>query len=519
MNEALDQVAGPPAAEAVPSSNGAIERVARQQRIVIGSMMVATLFLGVLIGAVITRGAFADPDNRIVISSTGPVADNLSASFASAASIVEPAVVHIDVSEGEGRLGDREVKGSGVLVTETGYILTNYHVVEGAKKMRVRLYDHREFDAELIGSDRDTDLAVIRITTDKPLPFARFGDSNRLRVGDWVLAIGSPFGLEQTVTAGIISAKGRETDGGSSAFQQFLQTDAAINPGNSGGPLVNLSGEVVGINTQIATRTGAFSGIGFALPSSTASDIYNELVSKGRVNRGFLGVEVADLTPDVAKRNGLDGVDGVVINGVLREDSPAAAAGLASGDIITEINGERVRNRRDLIRRIGSYPAGSLVKLTYIREGNPGSATAKLGDREEMIAAAGGRAEELDGEDPDGEQDDDLELPPGHPDVDPPVRPSLGITLRTLTPDLARDRSLDGLTGAYVMSVDPGSLAAERGLQAGDVVISVNQRRILGQPEFSDQISALNPGDELILQVARRVGAKIERRFISLRMP
>ena len=297
MNEALEQVAGPPAADAVQSTNGALARIARQQRIVIGSMMVATLFLGILIGAVITRGAFADPDNRIVISSTGPVADNLSASFANAASIVEPAVVHIDVQEGEGRLAGREAKGSGVLVTSTGYILTNMHVVEGSKKMRVRLYDHREFDAELIGSDRDTDLAVIRISTENPLPFARFGDSNRLRVGDWVLAIGSPFGLEQTVTAGIISAKGRETEGGSSAFQQFLQTDAAINPGNSGGPLVNLSGEVVGINTQIATRTGAFSGIGFALPSSTASEIYNELVSKGRVNRGFLGVEVADLTP------------------------------------------------------------------------------------------------------------------------------------------------------------------------------------------------------------------------------
>jgi serine protease Do len=518
MNEALDQDAGAPASTAEQPTSGALERIARQQRLVIVSMLVATLFLGVLIGAVVTRGAFADPDNRIVISSTGPVADNLSASFANAASIVEPAVVHIDVQEGEGRNAGREAKGSGVLVTASGYILTNFHVVEGAKKMRVRLYDHREFDAELIGSDRDTDLAVIRILTDKPLPFARFGDSNRLRVGDWVLAIGSPFGLEQTVTAGIISAKGRETEGGSSAFQQFLQTDAAINPGNSGGPLVNLSGEVVGINTQIATRTGAFSGIGFALPSSTASEIYNELVAKGRVNRGFLGVEVADLSADVAKINGLDGTDGVVI-GVLRGDSPAAAAGLASGDIITEINGERVRNRRDLIRRIGSFPAGSLVKLTYVREGNPGTATAKLGDREEMIAAAGGRSEDFDGEDPDGEQDEGLELPPGHPDIDPPVRPSLGITLRTLTPDLARDRSLDGLTGAYVMSVDPGSLAAERGLQAGDVVISVNQRRIQGQPEFSDRLSALRSGDELILQVARRVGAKIERRFISLQMP
>lgn len=517
MNEAHDPVVGPPASPAELSPN-ALNRVMRQQRVLIGSMMVATLFLGVLIGAVVTRGAFADPDNRIVISSTGPVADNLSSSFANAASIVEPAVVHIDVQEGKGRLAGREAKGSGVIVTATGYILTNMHVVEGSTKMRVRLYDHREFDAVLIGSDRDTDLAVIRITTDKPLPFARFGDSNRMRVGDWVLAIGSPFGLEQTVTAGIISAKGRETEGGSSAFQQFLQTDAAINPGNSGGPLVNLSGEVVGINTQIATRTGAFSGIGFALPSSTATDIYNELVSKGRVNRGFLGVEVADLTPEVAKSNGLEGSDGVVINGVLRDDSPAAAAGLASGDIITEINGERVRNRRDLIRRIGSYPSGSLVKLTYVREGNPGTATAKLGDREAMIAASGGRAEQFDGED-GGDPDEESELPPGHPDIDPPVRPGLGITLRTLTPDLARDRSLDGLTGAYVMSVDPGSLAAERGLQAGDVVISVNQRRILGQPEFSDQLSTLRSGDELILQVARRVGAKIERRFISLRMP
>lgn len=503
MNDAIDRVASEPA----PVT---LDTIARQQRFIIVALMLCSLLLGVLIGAVLTRGALADPDNRISISTQGAVPDALSESFARAAATVEPAVVHIDVQEGKGEF-DRESKGSGVLVTSSGYILTNFHVINGGTRIKVRLYDHREFEAKVIGRDRETDLAVLQIESSEPLPFARFGDSDKLRVGDWVLAVGSPFGLEQTVTAGIISAKGRETDGGATAFQQFLQTDAAINPGNSGGPLVSLSGEVVGINTQIATRTGAFSGIGFALPSSMATQIYNQLVSAGRVNRGFLGIQVDDVTQELAQKNGLDSTDGVLVGSTSSPTSPAAVAGLRPGDIITEINGQRVKDRRDLIRRIGSFPAGTVVRLNYVREGTPATATVKLGDREEnLVASTAG---------PDEEDPDDGLLPPGHPDVTPRAIGNLGLTTRTVTPDFARDRALEGVTGAFVLDVEPGSPAAGKGIRAGDVITSANQRRIAGKPDLDDAIAELSSGDELVLFVARRVGSRIERRSVTITVP
>jgi serine protease Do len=506
MNDSFEKATAAPAAVS-------LDTIARQQRVLIASLMFVSLLLGVLIGAVLTRGALADPDNRISISTGSSVPDALSANFANAAAIVEPAVVHIDVKEGgEGPL-EREAKGSGVLVTSSGYILTNYHVIDKATKIGVRLYDHREYDGKVVGRDPDTDLAVVKIDAGESLPFARFGDSDKLRVGDWVLAVGSPFGLEQTVTAGIISAKERETEGGASAFQQFLQTDAAINPGNSGGPLVNLTGEVVGINTQIATRTGAFSGIGFALPSSSAIEVYNALVSSGRVNRGFLGIRVGPVTPDLAKDNGLDGMDGVVISGLSTKDSPAAQAGLLSGDIVTEINGERVKDGRDLIRRIGAMPAGTVVKLTYVRNGNPGTATVKLSDRES------GMKRSDDEEDPSIPPGFDDDLPPGHPEIAPKKPAQLGITPKTLTPDLARDRSLEGLTGVLVLDVEPGSVAADKGLVAGDVIISVNGKRIASEPEYNQRVGNLKSGEQVVLQIARRIGARIERRFIAITLP
>lgn len=507
MSDALDRAAGTPA----PVT---LEVIARQQRYVILGLMFVSLLLGVLIGAVLTRGVLADPDNKITISANGGVPDALSESFARAAEIVEPAVVHLDVRDGREDLLAREAKGSGVLVTASGYILTNHHVVEGANTIKVRLNDHREFDGTLIGFDRDTDLAVIKISANEQLPFAHFGDSSKLRVGDWVLAVGSPFGLEQTVTAGIISAKERETGGGATAFQQFLQTDAAINPGNSGGPLVSLSGEVVGINTQIATRTGAFSGIGFAMPSSTAIDVYNQLVSKGRVNRGFLGIEVGEVSPDLARQNGLDSTEGVRISRFSVANGPAQQGGLQPDDVIVEINGERVKEGRELIRKIGAMPAGTIVKLTYVRNGIPATATVKLADREEGLAQSRPRQEDPD--DGDGDFDDDL--PPGHPDVSP-FGPKIGATLRTLTPDLARDRALEGLTGAFVLDVEQNSPAAAAGLQAGDVIVSVNGGRVAGEPEFQDRLSGLRSGESAKLQVARRSGARIERRFVTLTMP
>ncbi|HVG18445.1 MAG TPA: trypsin-like peptidase domain-containing protein, partial [Blastocatellia bacterium] len=253
--------------EPVTGDQSASIPLSHHTRVVIVLVAVCCLSMGVAIGAVVhgIAGAKAE-DNHLTINGAAPAPDSLSAAFARVAEQVEPSVAHIKVYESE--VYPREGTGSGVIVNASGYILTNAHVVRRAVKIRVKLSDGTETEAKVIGVDTQTDLAVIKIETTKSLPVARMGDSDKLNVGDWVLAIGSPFGLEQTVTAGIISAKDRVTDSGSTPFQQFLQTDAAINPGNSGGPLVSLSGEVVGINTQIATNTGVYNGIGFALPSS-----------------------------------------------------------------------------------------------------------------------------------------------------------------------------------------------------------------------------------------------------------
>src|SRR5947209_10501226 len=326
------------------SSTGMITP-AHHRRVVTVLVALLCLSVGIAIGAVLRGGGFArGNDNRLSLSNTRPAMDALSASFARVAQEVEPCVVNIKVSNGY----QLEGTGSGVIVNPDGYILTNAHVVNGATRIRIKLSDGSESEARVIGVDLPTDLAVIKIDVKKTLPAARMGDSDKLAVGDWVLAIGSPFGLEQTVTAGIISAKDRDTEQGSTPFQKFLQTDAAINPGNSGGPLVNLAGEVIGINTQIATSTGAYSGIGFALPSSTAVDTYNQLISSGRVRRGYLGVELQELTPQIVRLNRLADSQGVVIQDTLGESSPALRAGMRSGDVITGINNQKVKSVREL---------------------------------------------------------------------------------------------------------------------------------------------------------------------------
>jgi serine protease Do len=495
MSEILETSAAKPAAD-LP--------LRRQRNIILG-LMLFSLVLGIFIGAAVTRGALADPDNRISLSAGGSTADSLAASFAAASSSVEPAVVAIDTQEG-GEADLRTGKGSGVIVTSTGYILTNFHVVEGATSIEVRLADRREFEGKVVGRDRETDLAVLKINVKEALPFAKFGDSEKLRVGDWVLAIGSPFGLEQTVTHGIISARERETtSAGSSPFQKFLQTDAAINPGNSGGPLVNLAGEVIGINTQIATRTGSFSGIGLALPSKTAVDIYNQLVTTGRVGRGFIGIQVGDVSPEDAARNGLDNTEGVLVGKLNPPDSPAARAGLRENDIITEINGERVKDGRELIRRIGAMPVGAVVRLTYVRDGQASTATVKLTDREEgILASRGTGAPATPGE----------TRPPGFgPEQE---RIGIGISLTTLTPELAKDRNLAGLAGALVLDVELGSTAFKAGMVAGDVIVSVNGKKVISEEEFDDAISAIRHGEKAVVGIARRVGTRVDRRYLRI---
>ncbi|KAF0243945.1 MAG: trypsin-like serine protease, partial [bacterium] len=319
--------------------------------------LVFVLLTGVGIGSLVVHPTDAAPELptniRMNADASSPLL--LSAAFATAAQGIESSVVHITTVDLD---GERDVflsqsSGSGFVIDSTGYILTNYHVVKDANKIKTRFADGAILTASLVGFDEETDLAVIKVNSGKALKASRIGDSERVTVGDWVLAIGSPFGLEQTVTAGIISAKERVTDQNRN-FQQFLQTDAAINPGNSGGPLINLAGEVIGINSQIATRKGNFEGVGFAVPASIFMDVYGQLIAQGRVSRGYLGVYPSKVTSEFAQVYSLKEPNGALIHDITEVDGPAAKAGLKSGDVVTEFNGHLVKDDRDLVRYIVS---------------------------------------------------------------------------------------------------------------------------------------------------------------------
>jgi len=353
------------------------------KRVVLMLIAFCCVSVGIGIGAITSGIAGANHDeNRLAISHDPVTPDSLSAAFARVSEAVEPSVVHIRVYENA--LRPHELAGSGVIVNPSGFILTNQHVIERGFGIKVRLANGNEYDAKVLGQDGGTDIAVIKIDAREPLVVATMGDSDKLRVGDWVLAIGSPFGLDQTVTAGIISAKDRVTDANiQSPFQQFLQTDAAINPGNSGGPLVNLAGEVIGINTQIATNSGFNNGIGLALPSSTVVEVYNQIAATGRVRRGFLGINPQEMTVQEARVNNIADGSGVLVHELSSAAGPAARAGLQSGDIITSIDGQKVKNVRDLIRRVASLPVGSRATIGYVRHGEARSTVVVLDERKD----------------------------------------------------------------------------------------------------------------------------------------
>ena len=492
---------------------------ASQTRVILMLVAVCCLSIGIAVGVIVNGIARAKAeDNRLTIRNSTMTPDALSAVFARVANDVEPCVVHIKVYESE--VYAREGTGSGVIVNSAGFILTNAHVVARAIKIRVKLADASELDAKVIGIDTQTDLAVIKIEPNKPLPVARMGDSDKLNVGDWVLAIGSPFGLEQTVTAGIISAKDRVTDSGATPFQQFLQTDAAINPGNSGGPLVSLAGEVIGINTQIATNTGAYNGIGFALPSATAVDTYNQLVTEGRVRRGYLGIVPQEITPQIARLNRVADGQGVVVREVTNAESPAAHAGLQSGDVITTVNGQKVKSSRELIRRIASLPVGSMASIDYVRAGERHTASVKLEERtEEADGRTRIRPLPSDPRNPRGA--------PGNSGTDknsvpesPKNKSGLGMNVRTLTPDLARQNGLDGARGALVVSVTRGSVADENGLTGDDVIIEVNSKTVANQEDFAHSTRDLKSGDDVVIKVLRKDRGPMRRMWIvSFTMP
>jgi len=503
----------------IPSHRVDSYATSRHTRVILVLVAICCLSIGAAVGAIVSGIGAKAEDDRLTIRNSVTTADALSVTFARVARDVEPSVAHIKVYESEALA--REGAGSGVIVNSAGFILTNAHVVRRANKIRVKLWDGSETEAKILGLDLQTDLAVIKIETSKGLPVARMGDSDKLNVGDWVLAIGSPFGLEQTVTAGIISAKDRVTEAGATPFQQFLQTDAAINPGNSGGPLVNLGGEVIGINTQIATNTGAYNGIGFALPSATAVEVYNQLISDGRVRRGFLGINPQEITPQIARLNKIPDGQGVLVREVTSASSPASLAGMQSGDVVTSINGQKVKNVRELIRRIAGLPVGSIANIEYVRAGERRTANVKLEERKEEGDERREDRFPSDPRNPRRTPEKPSESPGGVVPKDRHrVKSGLGLNVRTLTPELAKNFGLEGARGAFVTSVEPGSIADENAMTADDLVVEINNRSVANQEDFLRATRDLKSGDDVVIKVLRKERGPLRRSWIiSFTMP
>src|ERR1043165_2395906 len=383
--------------------------ILRKLRIWIGALAVACLLAGIGIGAMLSgRPTVAQPEAQIA---RAPEA--LSASFAEIARRVEPAVVNIETTQPQTDVSDKDDDkddqdssnglldmfrrrqrtptrgvGSGFIVSQKGYILTNYHVIQDAARITVGLQSGEKYRGTVVGFDPETDVAVVKIEAPKDLPTVTLGDSNAAQVGDWVLAMGSPFGLDQTVTAGIISKKERESPF-FNVFQRFLQTDAAINRGNSGGPLVNMRGEVIGMNSQIATSTGDYNGIGFALPANETNFVYKQLIAQGKVKRGYLGITLESVHEEFAKVYGLPEAKGAIVTSVTPNENgqqtPASKIGMQASDVIVEFEGAPVLSAQDLIQRVASTPVGQMVTLSYLRDMNgkldKRTATVALGER------------------------------------------------------------------------------------------------------------------------------------------
>ncbi|MDQ2936100.1 MAG: trypsin-like peptidase domain-containing protein [Acidobacteriota bacterium] len=500
--------------------------ILRKLRVWIIALATGCLLAGIGVGAMLS-GRPTVAQNEVQIA-RAPEA--LSASFAEIARRVEPAVVNIetiastpdvvdkdnddkddsssnnpllDMFRRQARRPARGV-GSGFIVNPKGYILTNEHVVEGSSRIIVGLQSGEKYRGKVVGIDEETDVAVIKIEAPQDLPTVTLGDSNATQVGDWVLAIGSPFGLDQTVTAGIISKKERETPYFTN-FQRFLQTDAAINRGNSGGPLVNMRGEVIGINSQIATSTGDYNGIGFALPATEANFVYRQIVSQGKVRRGYLGVTLESVKDEFARVYGLPQAKGAIIMDVQQTKdgqlTPAAKAGLQKIDIITEFNGQPVASAQDLIQKVAGSPVGESAAFTYLRD--------RDGKLEKHVANV------VLGERPPPQVLKDFEdnAPSRTKESDPKGNGlHLGITLAELTQQLVSDKHLVGIRGLYVKEVDPNGLAAEvrvsggqQALNEGDVVTLINRVPVATLADFQRVLNGLKPGDPIVLQVSRYI--------------
>ena len=386
-----------------------------------------------------------------------------------------------------------EALGSGYIISADGYIVTNNHVIEGADDIQIEMFGngHKTYTAKLIGKDEKTDVALLKIESPDPLPFVTFGDSDKMRVGDWVIAMGNPLGQGFSVSAGIVSARGRELNG---TYDDFLQTDAAINKGNSGGPLFNMDGQVIGMNTAILSPSGGSIGIGFSMASNVVSKVVDQLKEFGETRRGWLGVRIQDVTQDVADAMGLAEAKGALVTDV--PDGPGKDAGILSGDVIVTFNGSDVQNSRGLVNLVADAPIGEVVPVVVLRAGASVNLDVKLGRREDAEAAAA----------------------PGDPEATPQAPQTtdlLGLTLMPLTDDLAEGLGMSpGDKGLVISKVDVASEAYEKGLRDGDVITEAGQQPVATLQDIQDRLSeAKDAGRKSLLLLVRHGG---DPRFVAL---
>jgi serine protease Do len=487
---------------------------ARRRKVFASLLVVVTLGVGIMIGTILSGRALATHDQTAssgasLLAIPDPVV--LSNAFSSISKKLGPAVVNISTTQvidkpkgakkrprtndpfqdffdrffdspEDGPSAERSL-GSGVIVDKKGFILTNHHVIDQATKIQVAMDgDPNKYSGKVIGLDKDTDLAVVKIEVNHDLPVAKLGNSDGVQVGDWVLAFGSPFGLNSTVTAGIVSAKDRTTVG--KQFQRFIQTDAAINPGNSGGPLVNMAGEVIGINTAIYTGSRGFEGVGFALPSNTAISVYNQLVTVGKVTRGSIGITFQeDRSNNPVLLRELGAPYGIVVEAV-EPGSPADKVGLQPGDVITNINGNAVHSGSDLVNPIAQTPIGQSVQVRYVRNKEPKEVTMTVADRAKIFPQGAQNAEDK----PDKSEE--------------PAQ--FGMHVEELTPDLAHKLGMGKLSGVVISEVEPASFAEDVEFARGDVITEINHSPINTLADYRREMGRLKTGQDVLFKVARR---------------
>jgi len=380
--------------------------------------------------------------------------------------------------------------GSGFIIDKAGYVVTNNHVVDASKKITVKLPDGRSFTAKLIGTDAATDVALLKITSDKPLPTVEFGDDKKLRVGDWVVAVGNPWGLSNSVTAGIVSSLGRNIDTTSQQYTSFIQIDAPINKGNSGGPTFDLHGQVIGMNSMIFSPSGGSIGIGFAIPASLIHDVVGQLKTHGRVTRGYLGVNIQSVTPEIASSLGIKDSKGAMVAEVV-PTGPAAKAGFEQGDIVTAIDGQSVDDATDLTRRVANVPTGQVATFNVSRQGKPMQLKVTIGTRPDQQQVASN-------------------APDRNGMMSPSAANAAGLGLSSLTPETKKNFNIAEtvVAGAVITKVDPDSDAADKGLQPGDVVLRVGNRIVRSPGDFQTGVAEAKKGGKssVLLLVARSQG-------------